>query len=91
VEVLASALLMAVMLVVVYTKGLRGIGRMAIGGTVGIDILFLTFISVASMSPARSLAPAFMPEVMGSMWLYWSATFVETSIIAPAFRKKFIK
>ena len=35
IEVLASALLMAVIFMVVYTKGLRGFGGIAIGGIVG--------------------------------------------------------
>jgi aquaporin Z len=59
IEVLASALLMAVIFVVLYTKGLRGFGGIAIGGIVGLDIFFLAFISGASMNPARSLALAF--------------------------------
>ena len=58
VEVLASALLMAVIVVVVYTKGLRGYSGLVIGGIVGLDIFFLAFISGASMNPARSFAPA---------------------------------
>jgi aquaporin Z len=53
IEVLASALLMAVILIVVYTKGLRGFGGIVIGGMVGLDIFFLAFISGASMNPAR--------------------------------------
>ena len=40
IEVLASALLMAVIMTVVYTKGLKGFGGIAIGGIVGLDILF---------------------------------------------------
>jgi aquaporin Z len=57
-EILASGLLMAVILTVVYTKGLRGFSGIAIGGIVGLDIFFLSFISGASMNPVRSLAPA---------------------------------
>ena len=87
VEVLASALLMAVILVVVYTKGLRGFGGIAIGGIVGFDIFFLAFISGASMNPVRSLAPALLSGVVGNLWLYWTATFVGTSIIAFVFRR----
>ena len=90
IEVLASALLMAVILTVVYTKGLRGFSGIAIGGIVGLDILFLAFISGASMNPARSLAPALLSGVMNDLWLYWSATFVGTSITAFMFRKKFV-
>ena len=59
VEVLASAMLMGVIFYVVYTKGLRGFSGVAIGGIVGLDILFLATISGASMNPARALAPAF--------------------------------
>ena len=88
IEVLASALLMAVILTVVYTKGLKGFGGIAIGGIVGLDILFLAFISGASMNPARSLAPALLSGVWTDLWLYWTATFVGTSMIALICRKK---
>jgi aquaporin Z len=88
IEVLASALLMAVIVVVVYTKGLKGYGGLVIGGIVGLDIFFLAFISGASMNPARSLAPAFVSGVVGNLWLYWSATFVGTSIVTLPVRKK---
>jgi glycerol uptake facilitator-like aquaporin len=90
IEVLASALLMAVIAVVVYTKGMRGFGGIAIGGIVGLDIFFLAFISGASMNPARSLAPALVSGVFSNLWLYWSATFIGTSIVALAIRKKFV-
>lgn len=88
IEILASALLMAVIAVVVYTKGLRGYGGLVIGGMVGLDIFFLAFISGASMNPARSLAPALTSGVLHNLWLYWSATFVGTSIVALLVRKK---
>ena len=91
VEVLASALLMAVILLVVYTKGLRGLSGIAIGGIVGLDIFFLSFISGASMNPARSLAPALLSGAIGNLWLYWSATFAGTSIVALVLRNKFKK
>ena len=89
IEVLASALLMAIILIVVYTKGLKGFGGIFIGGMVGLDIFFLGFISGASMNPARSLAPALLSGAIGDLWLYWSATFVGTSIIAFVYRRKF--
>jgi aquaporin Z len=91
IEVLASAFLMAVILTVVYTKGLRGFSGIAIGGIVGLDIFFLSFISGASMNPARSLAPALLSGNMADLWLYWSATFVGATIIAIVLRKKLIE
>ena len=90
VEILASAMLMGVIFYVVYTKGLRGFSGVAIGGIVGLDILFLAFISGASMNPARALAPALLSGMMDNLWLYWSAPFVGTMIAAFAFRGKFI-
>lgn len=89
VEVLASALLMAVIFTVVYTKGLRGFGGIAIGGIVGLDIFFLAFISGASMNPARALAPALFSGVFENLWLYWTAPYVGTIITAFLFRNKF--
>ena len=89
IEVLASALLMAVIFLVVYTKGLKGFSGIAIGGIVGLDIFFLAFISGASMNPARSLAPALLSGAFANLWLYFSATFVGTSIIALVIRGKF--
>jgi aquaporin Z len=88
IEVLATALLMAVIYLVVYTKGLRGFGGLVIGGMVGLDIFFLVFISGASMNPARSLAPALFSGVLGNLWLYWTATFIGSSVIAFLVRKK---
>jgi len=87
IEVLASALLMAVILVVVYTKGLKRFSGIAIGGIVGLDIFFLSFISGASMNPARSFAPALLSGVLTNLWLYWSASFVGTSVIAYIFKR----
>jgi aquaporin Z len=91
IEVLAPALLMAVILAVVYTKGLKGVSGIAIGGIVGLDIFFLSFISGASMNPARSLAPALLSGMLTDLWLYWSATFIGTSLIAFALRWQFTK
>ena len=89
VEVLASAMLMAVIFIVVYTKGLKGFGGIAIGGIVGLDIFFLAFISGASMNPARALAPALFSGVLDNLWLYWTAPYVGTIITAFLFRNKF--
>jgi aquaporin Z len=89
VEIAASALLMLIILIVVYTKGLKGFSGLAIGAIVGLDIFFLSFISGASMNPARSLAPALISGSIMDLWLYWSATFVGTSCMAIILRSRF--
>jgi aquaporin Z len=86
---LATALLMAVIYAVVYTKGLSRLGGLVIGGMVGLDIFFLAFISGASLNPARSLAPALLSGVVDNLWLYWTATFIGSSSVAFLVRKKF--
>jgi aquaporin Z len=89
IEVLTTAMLMTVIYLVVYTKGLQRLGGLAIGGMVGLDIFFLAFISGASMNPARSLAPALLSGVLGNLWLYWTATFIGSSVVAFIVRSKF--
>jgi aquaporin Z len=89
IEVLASAFLMAVIYAVVLTRGLKGFSGIAIGGMVGLDIFFFGLISGASMNPARSLAPALLSGYLGDLWLYWTATFVGTSLVALLVRRKF--
>jgi aquaporin Z len=89
IEILATAMLMAVIYLVVYTKGLRGLDGLVIGAIVGLDIFFLAFISGASMNPARSLAPALFSGILGNLWLYWTATFIGSSAVAFVVRRKF--
>lgn len=90
IEALASAFLMAIIYAVVLTKGLKGFSGIAIGGIVGLDIFFFGLISGASMNPARSLAPALLSGHLGDLWLYWTATFVGTSLVALFVRRKFV-
>lgn len=89
VEVLATALLMAIIFAVVYTRGLRGWSGVAIGGMVGLDIFIFSFISGASMNPARSLGPALLSGTLSDLWIYWSAPFTGSTIAALLWRKKF--
>jgi aquaporin Z len=91
VEILTTALLMSVILLVVHTRGLRGFYGIAIGAIIGLDIFYLSFISGASMNPARSLAPALVSGYLNDLWLYLTATFVGSSVIAVIYRKKFAK
>ena len=89
IEILASALLMFVILIVVYTKGLKKFGGLAIGAIVGLDIFLFGLISGASMNPARSLAPAIVSGYYVDLWLYLTAPFIGTSIVALLLRNKF--
>ena len=89
IEVLATAMLMAVIYLVVYTRGLWRLGGLAIGATVGLDIFFLAFSSGSSMNPARSLAPALLSGILGNLWLYWTATFIGSFSVAFLVRKRF--
>lgn len=87
IEVLASGLLMAVIYAVVLTKGLKGFSGIAIGGIVGLDIFFFGLISGASMNPARSLAPALLSGHLQDLWIYLTAPFIGTSLVAFMLRK----
>jgi aquaporin Z len=89
IEIFASALLMLVILIVVYTKGLKKFSGIAIGGIVGLDIFLFGLISGASMNPARSLAPAIVSGYYIDLWLYLTAPFIGTSIVAFLLRNKF--
>jgi aquaporin Z len=89
IEVLATAILISTILVVVYTKGLKGFGGVAIGSMVFFDIFFLSFVSGASMNPIRSLAPAVLSGATSDLWLYWSAPFVGAVIIGSVFKNRF--
>ena len=45
------------------------------------------------MNPARSLAPALLSDggaAMPNLWLYWTATFIGTSIVAFVYRINFV-
>jgi len=90
VEVLATAFLMGTILIAVHTKGLKGFSGITIGGIIGLDIFLLSFISSASMNPIRSLAPAILSGYPNDLWLYLTATFVGSSIVAFIYKKKFL-
>jgi aquaporin Z len=91
IEILASALLMLVIVIVVYTKGLKKFGGIAIGAIVGLDIFVFGLISGASMNPVRSLAPAVVSGYYIDLWLYLTAPFIGTTLVGLVFRNKFYK
>jgi aquaporin Z len=89
IEILAFALLMLVILIVVYTKGLKKFSGIAIGGIIGLDIFLFGLISGASMNPVRSLAPAIISGYHVDLWLYLTAPFIGTSLVALLLKNKF--
>ena len=82
-----TAFLMAVIFTSVHTKGLKGLGWIASGAVVGIDILFFSFISGSAIDPMRYLAPAVLSGYVSDVWLYCTATFVGSAIVAMIYRK----
>ena len=89
-EILATALLMAVIYVVVHYK-MSKLSGILIAGIIGLDVLFLGPVSGASMNPMRSLSPAIISGVTTDLWLYWTTPFIGTIIMAFVYRKKFQK
>jgi len=81
---------MAVILTSVHTKGLKGLGWIASGAVVGLDIFFFSFISGSAINPMRYLAPAALSGYVSDVWLYWTATFVGSAIVATIYRKKIL-
>lgn len=41
------------------------------------------------MNPARSLAPALLSGAITNLWLYGTATFIGTTVVAFMIRRKF--
>jgi glycerol uptake facilitator-like aquaporin len=86
VEVLATIFLMGSILVAINIKKLPVIFiSMMIAGTVALDVFFFGSISGASMNPIRSLAPSLFTGVVDDLWLYWTAPFIGSIIVAFAF------
>jgi aquaporin Z len=82
---------MGITLIVVHDIGHHGRGWAAVGAIIGSDIFFFGSISDASMNPIRSLAPAVLSGYINDLWLYLTAPFVGSSIVALVYRKKFKK
>lgn len=89
VEILATFLLMGVILIVVHKKSLNKFSGIAIGGIIGLDVIFFRDISGASMNPIRSLAPAVVAGIPDELWLFWAAPIIGSVIAGLIYRKKF--
>lgn len=77
-------------------QALEGFLKILLNGLLAIlrcaAILLAACEEIAGLSytvvPARSLAPTILSGSVGDLWLYWSATFIGTSIVAILYRKK---
>src|SRR5205823_4650330 len=70
-EVVLTFLLMLVITAVATdTRAVGQAAAIAIGATVGLDVLLGGSISGGSMNPARSFGPAVVSGELGSLWIY---------------------
>ncbi|MFB5610369.1 MAG: MIP/aquaporin family protein [Nitrosopumilaceae archaeon] len=88
-EILATFLLMGVILITIHKKSLNKFAGLAVGGIIGLDVIFFRDISGASMNPIRSFAPALVAGIPDQLWLFWTAPFIGAIIVAILLRKKF--
>src|SRR5215212_7864941 len=86
-EMSVTAFLMAIIFTSVHTKGLKGLGCIASGAVVGLDIFFFSFILGSAINPMRYLAPAVLSGYIGDVWFYGTATFLGSAIVAMIYRK----
>jgi len=70
-EIMVTAILMFVILGVSTGASEKGItAGIAVGAVIGLEALFASPISGASMNPARSLGPALVSLKLTSLWIY---------------------
>ena len=90
IEILATVFLMGGILLILSFKNIHVVIVSAVvGGIVALDVFFLGPISGASMNPIRSFAPSLTTGIFDDLWLYWTAPFIGSSIIALLMRRKF--
>jgi len=92
IEILATVFLMGGILIVVSKKKLpMAIISTVISAIIALDVFFLSPISGASMNPIRSVAPALVSGILDDLWLYLTAPFIGSIIVALIYRNKFSK
>jgi MIP family channel proteins len=86
-EVILTFMLMFVVMAVATDARAAGqTAALAIGATVGLDVLVGGPISSGSMNPARSLGPAVVSGELSSLWLYLIAPVVGALLGAVAYQ-----
>lgn len=86
-EIVITLFLMFIILSVSTGSMEKGImAGSAIGGVVGLTVLWAGPITGASMNPARSLAPALVSLDFASLWIYLAGPIIGAAISVIAFR-----
>lgn len=70
---------------VVDRRGLSGIGPLAVGLAVTMDILMGGPLTGAAMNPARAFGPALVANFWADHWIYWAAPLIGASLAAALF------
>ena len=86
-EVLLTFFLVFVVMAV--ATDVRAVGQgapLAIGGTVGLEVIFAGPLSGASMNPARSFGPALVGWVWESHWVYWAGPVIGAAMASFLYR-----
>lgn len=86
-EVVLTALLMfVVMAVATDTRAVGAAAALAVGGTVGLDVLLGGAVSGGSMNPARSFGPALASWEWSEFWIFLVGPLVGAAIGAIAYQ-----
>jgi aquaporin Z len=82
-EVVATAVFVAVILGVTGRKAAASTAPFAIGGTLGAMILVTGLVTNAGLNPARSTAAAIFAggDALGQLWVFWLAPFLGAAIV----------
>lgn len=82
-EVVGTAVFVAVILGVTGRKAAPSTAPFAIGGTLGAMILVTGLVSNAGLNPARSTAAAIFSggDAIGQLWLFWVAPLIGAAIV----------
>lgn len=82
-EVVATAVFVAVILGVTGRKAAASTAPFAIGGTLGAMILVTALVTNGGLNPARSTAAAIFAggDALGQLWLFWVAPLIGAAIV----------
>ncbi|MBI0579948.1 MULTISPECIES: MIP/aquaporin family protein [Bacillaceae] len=80
--ILTFVFMMVIFCSAVHGKAEKSFAGVAIGGTVGLEVMFAGPISGASMNPARSFGPAVVSGTLEHLWIYIVATILGAIVAA---------